>query len=69
MSSEKQYKYIEDKIKDAADAADYDFNEASWKKWKRCWIKRKISAGLFSGSSAHLYWGYCLQAAELFISH
>lgn len=32
MSSEKQYKYIEDKIKDAADAADYAFNEASWKK-------------------------------------
>ena len=32
MSSEKQYKYIEDKIKDAADAAEYAFNEASWKK-------------------------------------
>jgi hypothetical protein len=31
MSSEEQYKYIEDKIKEAANAAQYDFKEASWK--------------------------------------
>lgn len=41
MSSEKQYKYIEDKIKDAADAADYDFNEASWKKMEALLDKKR----------------------------
>ncbi|MFZ1306070.1 MAG: outer membrane beta-barrel protein, partial [Ferruginibacter sp.] len=41
MSSERQYKYIEDKIKDAADAADYDFNEASWKKMEALLDKNK----------------------------
>lgn len=41
MSSEKQYKYIEDKIKGAADAADYDFNEASWKKMEALLDKKK----------------------------
>ncbi len=41
MSSEKQYKYIEDKIKDAADAADYAFNEASWKKMEALLDKKE----------------------------
>jgi hypothetical protein len=41
MSSEKQYKYIEDKIKDAADVADYAFNEASWKKMEALLDKKK----------------------------
>ena len=41
MSSEKQYKYIEDKIKGAADAADYDFNEASWKRMEALLDKKK----------------------------
>ena len=41
MSSEKQYKYIEEKIKEAADAADYAFNEASWKKMKALLDKKK----------------------------
>lgn len=41
MSSEKQYKYIEDKIKEAADAAEYAFNEASWKKMEALLDKKK----------------------------
>lgn len=41
MSSEKQYKYVEDKIKNAADVADYAFNEASWKKMEALLDKNK----------------------------
>lgn len=41
MSSEKQYKYIDDKIKEAANAADYPFNEASWKKMEALLDKKE----------------------------
>lgn len=41
MSSEKHYKYIEDKIKDAANEADYAFDESSWKKMEILLDKNK----------------------------
>ena len=41
MSSEKQFKYIEEKIKEAANAAGYPFNEASWKKMEALLDKKK----------------------------
>lgn len=41
MSSEKQYKYIEDKIIEAATATDYAYNEAAWEKMEALLDKKK----------------------------
>lgn len=41
MTSEKQFKYIEDKIAEAAGAADYPFTETSWKKMEALLDKKE----------------------------
>lgn len=41
MSSEEQYKHIEDKIKEAANASDHTFTEASWKKMEALLDQKK----------------------------
>ncbi len=41
MSDEEQYKYIEDKIIEAANASDHAFNEAAWKKMEAMLDQKK----------------------------
>ncbi len=48
MSSEEQYKYIEDKIIEAANASDHAFNESSWKKMEALLDQKKDKRRPFS---------------------
>ena len=60
MSSEKQYKYIENKIKEAAEVADYPFNEASWKKIETLLDKEKDKHRPFFWIFGTLFFGALL---------
>ena len=69
MNSEEQYKHIEDKITEAVNAADYAFNEASWKKMEALLDKNKDRRRPFFWTFSILLLGILLLGSTLIFNY